>query len=550
MTTTLFQTNHDFSHVQVFDVERVFLDEFAAGFDGVAHEDAEHFIGGGGVFHRDFQKRARLDVHRRGPQFFGVHFAEALEAGDLLALLSELAERVNQLADASELDAAGGIVDVERVVRLAVAVASGEQVAHREVERLQFFQRLVDGADFVEIDDLQEAIFDRLQVVLAIGVGGSWQARSLPHGLGGGDGELFTAPLLFGGEEFVEVFFDEEPMLVLADEDSEAGQAAVRGQVMRGDVTQVDAAPFHRFERVGQATDQRDQLVQTLGFDASAVFENDDALVEADVDQLTHHLFVGLDVADFAALLDFEERRLSDVDAAVLDQLAEVAENERQQQRANVAAVDVGIGHQNELAIATLLDIFEFGTGGHADGFEDVRDLGVVEHLREDRFFDVQNFAAQRENCLRVGITACVGGAAGRITFDEVQLTEVEVSAAAVAELVGQTAGRESTLLVADEFTRFARSFASFGGDHALHQDGLRRLRILFEEAAESVADHRRDSTFDFAVAEFDLRLRLELWIRNEHRNDGGQTLTEVVAAGGEVFEDVVLLAVVVERAR
>ena len=539
-------------HVQVFDVERVFLDEFAAGFDGVAHEDTEHFIGGSGVVHCDFQERASLDVHGRGPQLFGVHFAEALEAGDLLALLTELAEGLDQLADAGELDAAGGVVDVERIVRLAVAVAGGEQVFHCEVERFQFFQRLVDGADFVEVDDLQDAVFDGFQIVLAIGVGGrlGGQVGNLPHGgFGGGDCELFAAAEFFGGEELVEIFFDEEPMLVFADEDSEAGQAAIGREVVRGNVTQVDAATLHRFERVSQATDQRDQLVQAFGFDAGAVFQDDDAFVEANLDQLAHHLFVRLDVADFAALLDFEERWLSDVDTAVLDQFAEVTEDERQQQRADVAAVDVGIGHQDQLAVAPLLDVFELSTGRDSDRFEDVADLDVVENLGEDRFLDVQDFAAQRQDRLRVGVAAGVGGAAGRIAFDEVQFAEVEVSAAAIAELVGQAAGGESALLVADEIAGFARGFASFGGDHAFHQDGLGGLRILFEEAAESVADHRRDGSFDFAVAEFDLGLRLELWIGVQDGDDGGEALTEVIAGRREVFEKVVLLAVVVERA-
>ena len=48
------------------------------------------------------------------------------------------------------------------------------------------------------------------------------------------------------------------------------------------------------------------------------------------------------------------ERRLRDVDVAALDQLRHVAEEERQQQRADVRAVDVGVGHQDDLAVAQL----------------------------------------------------------------------------------------------------------------------------------------------------------------------------------------------------
>ena len=39
--------------IEVFDVEGVFFDELAAGFDVVAHEDSENLIRAGGVIHGD-----------------------------------------------------------------------------------------------------------------------------------------------------------------------------------------------------------------------------------------------------------------------------------------------------------------------------------------------------------------------------------------------------------------------------------------------------------------------------------------------------------------
>jgi hypothetical protein len=43
--------------VQIPHFQRVLLDEFAAGFDFVAHEDAEH-VGGAEVLHGDFHQSA------------------------------------------------------------------------------------------------------------------------------------------------------------------------------------------------------------------------------------------------------------------------------------------------------------------------------------------------------------------------------------------------------------------------------------------------------------------------------------------------------------
>ena len=46
------------------------------------------------------------------------------------------------------------------------------------------------------------------------------------------------------------------------------------------------------------------------------------------------------------------------------DQITHVTEEEGQQQSSNMASVDVGVGHDNNLAITTLADIhFVFATG-------------------------------------------------------------------------------------------------------------------------------------------------------------------------------------------
>ncbi len=52
--SNLYVSNHSRkSYVQIADFEGVFFDELAAGFDFVAHENAEEVVGGAGVFHAD-----------------------------------------------------------------------------------------------------------------------------------------------------------------------------------------------------------------------------------------------------------------------------------------------------------------------------------------------------------------------------------------------------------------------------------------------------------------------------------------------------------------
>ena len=87
-----------------------------------------------------------------------------------------------------------------------------------------------------------------------------------------------------------------------------------------------------------------------------------------------------LDVALTRALLELVERRLGDVDVAGLDQLLHLAEEQREDERADVGAVDVGVGHQHDLVVAGVLDV-ELVADASADRGDQRLDLGVLQHL-------------------------------------------------------------------------------------------------------------------------------------------------------------------------
>ena len=52
-----------------------------------------------------------------------------------------------------------------------------------------------------------------------------------------------------------------------------------------------------------------------------------------------------------------EQRRLCQVNVALFDQLRHEAVQERQHQRVDVRAVDIGIGHDDDLVVAQFGDI-------------------------------------------------------------------------------------------------------------------------------------------------------------------------------------------------
>ena len=68
-------------------------------------------------------------------------------------------------------------------------------------------------------------------------------------------------------------------------------------------------------------------------------------------------LRVLLEVELLVAELDLVERRSGDVDVAALDQLRHLPVEEREDQRADVRAVDVGVRHHDHAVVAELRDV-------------------------------------------------------------------------------------------------------------------------------------------------------------------------------------------------
>ncbi len=64
-STLVVLANHDDleSHIQIRCIEGVFVDEFFAGFDVIAHEGGEDCIGDDLVIHPDLEKGSLFRVH-------------------------------------------------------------------------------------------------------------------------------------------------------------------------------------------------------------------------------------------------------------------------------------------------------------------------------------------------------------------------------------------------------------------------------------------------------------------------------------------------------
>ena len=91
---------------------------------------------------------------------------------------------------------------------------------------------------------------------------------------------------------------------------------------------------------------------------------------------------------------------------------------------------------------------------------------------------------------------------------------------------------------------------AGGGGDDHLVDDALGLEGVLFQPVTDALADGTAHDAGDFAVAELALGLSLKLGLGHLHGYDGGQALTEVLAADFELqlFEQAAVVAVLREQ--
>ena len=70
------------------------------------------------------------------------------------------------------------------------------------------------------------------------------------------------------------------------------------------------------------------------------------------------------------------------IHVTVLDEWTHVTVEQREQQNADMCAIDIGIGHHDDFVVSCLLDI-ETGPGTRADHLNDGCAFLVRQHLRQ-----------------------------------------------------------------------------------------------------------------------------------------------------------------------
>ena len=74
-----------------------------------------------------------------------------------------------------------------------------------------------------------------------------------------------------------------------------------------------------------------------------------------------------------------------------------------------MCSINVRIGHQNDFAVARLFKI-EGTSGTGANHLNNIRALGISEHIGSRGFLDIEDFPSNREKRLVLRITRCLCG--------------------------------------------------------------------------------------------------------------------------------------------
>src|SRR6266480_8018170 len=111
-----------------------------------------------------------------------------------------------------------------------------------------------------------------------------------------------------------------------------------------------------------------------------------------------------------------------------------------------MAAVDIGVGHDDDAVIARLVGVEILAADAGAERLDQGPDLGRRQHLVEAGALDIEDLALERQDRLVGAVAALLRGAAGAVTLDNEELTLGRIALLAIGELARQVGDVERTL--------------------------------------------------------------------------------------------------------
>jgi len=157
-----------------------------------------------------------------------------------------------------------------------------------------------------------------------------------------------------------------------------------------------------------------------------------------------------------------------------------------------VAAIDIGVAHDDDLVIPQLLDIQYARTiflfNAYAEGGKHVLDFFIVVDPMLHRFLHVEDFSTQWQYGLKITISSLLGCAAGTISLHQVDLTLLWITGRAIGQFTRQSTTCKNIFSL-NQFTSFTGSITgTSGNDHFLNNPlGIRW--IFFKVGCQCISN-------------------------------------------------------------
>jgi len=213
--------------------------------------------------------------------------------------------------------------------------------------------------------------------------------------------------------------------------------------------------------------------------------------------------------------------------------LLHVAEEKSHDQGVDMAAIDVGVGHDDDLMVAQLVEVeflgVLFGANGHPQGGIDVFDLLVFEDFVLHGLFDVEDFPAEGKDGLRAAVTALFGGAPSGIALHNEDFAFHRIPFGAVAQFSGKAATGQGVFALhhlaglTGSMTRLSRQ------DHLVHDDAG-RTGILLQIIGQHLAHRLIYRSHHIGIPQFGLGLPFKLRFGYLHRDHRGESLPKIIS--------------------
>ena len=238
-----------------------------------------------------------------------------------------------------------------------------------------------------------------------------------------------------------------------------------------------------------------------------------------------HFVFVGAKI----------KWRRSDIEVAFLYNPWHKTIEECHDKRVDVRAIDIGVGHDDNLIVAQFVDIgffivFTFYAKAHANTLDDVHYRLCFKHLMPLHFFYIEDFTLKRKDGLRVAVASLFGRATGRIALDEENLRGFWVFIRAIGKFSWQSTARHWVFSL-NAFACFSGSDTCRCGQYHLIANKLSFFWMFFEIIAKSLSHGLLHSARHFAITQFCFGLSFELRLGHLDRDNSRESFAEVFAS-------------------